>query len=54
MGCYTRALHITEFFKDRGKWLKAQPLVYRWTNETECVTTSYEDDRGKPRTHDPP
>jgi putative transposase len=25
-------LHISEFFEERGKWLKAQPVVYRWTN----------------------
>jgi transposase len=25
-------LHIPESVEDRGKWLKAQPVVYRWTN----------------------
>jgi len=28
--------------KDRGKWLKAQPVVYRWTSGAGWVTTSYE------------
>jgi transposase len=32
----------TEFFKDRGKWLKTQSLVYRWTSGAEWVTASYE------------
>jgi len=35
-------LHIPESVKDRGKWLKAQPVVYRWTSEAGWVTTSYE------------
>jgi len=35
-------LHIPESVKDRGKWLKAQPVVYRWTNGAGWVTTSYE------------
>jgi len=50
-------LHIPESVKDRGKWLKAQPVVYRWTNGAGWVTTSYEvmkNDRDKPRTYDPP
>jgi len=32
----------TEFFEDSGKWLKAQPVVYRWTSGAGWVTTSYE------------
>ena len=35
-------LHIPESDKDRGKWLKAQPVVYRWTSRAGWVTTSYE------------
>jgi len=35
-------LHIPESVKDRGKWLKAQPVVYRWTNGAGWATTSYE------------
>jgi len=37
-----RGLHIPESDKDRGKWLKAQPVVYRWTSGAGWVTTSYE------------
>jgi len=33
-------LHIPESVKNRGMWLKAQPMVYRWTNEWGWVTTS--------------
>jgi hypothetical protein len=44
----------TEFFEDRGKWLKEQPVVYRWTSGAGWVTTSYEDEGDKPRTYDPP
>jgi len=51
---FKKALHIHESVKDRGKWLKAQPVVYRWTNGAAWVTISYEDEGGKPRTHDPP
>jgi hypothetical protein len=43
----------TEFFEDMVKWLKAQPVVYRWTNEAGWATTSYEDEGGKPQTYDP-
>jgi putative transposase len=25
-------LHIPESVEDKGKWLEAQPVVYRWTN----------------------
>jgi transposase len=32
-------LYIPESVKDRGKWLKAQPVVYRWTNGAGWVTT---------------
>ncbi|MFP3130601.1 MAG: hypothetical protein RXR51_03340, partial [Nitrososphaeria archaeon] len=35
-------LHIPESVEDRGKWLKAQPVVYRWINEAGWVTASYE------------
>jgi len=37
-----RALHIPESVEDRGKWLKAQPVVYRWTSGAGWVTASYE------------
>jgi transposase len=46
-----RALHIPESDEDRGKWLKAKPVVYRWTNGAGWVTTCYEG--GKARTYDP-
>jgi len=29
---FKKAIHITESVEDRGKWLKAQPVAYRWTN----------------------
>ena len=31
-----------ESVKDRGKWLKAQPVVYRWTSGAGWVTANYE------------
>jgi len=46
-------LHIPESVKDRGKWLKAQPVVYRWTNEAGWVTTSNEAMRMKAVNHEP-
>jgi len=46
-------LHIPESVKDRGKWLKAQPVVYRWTNGSGWVTTSYEVMKMKAVNHEP-
>jgi transposase len=46
-------LHIPESVKDRGKWLKAQPVVYRWTNGAGWVTTSYEVMKMKAINHKP-
>ena len=46
-------LHIPESVKDRGKWLKAQPVVYRWTNGAGWVTTSYEEMKMKAVNHKP-
>jgi len=46
-------LHIHESVMDRGKWLKAQPVVYRWTNEAGWVTTSNEAMRMKAVNHGP-
>jgi len=46
-------LHIPESIKDRGKWLKAQPVVYRCTNEARWVTTSNEAMRMKAINHGP-
>jgi len=46
-------LHIPESVEDRGKWLKAQPVVYRWTNEAGWVTTSYEEMKMKAVNHKP-
>jgi len=43
----------TEFFEDRGKWLKAQPVVYRWTNEAGWVITSYEEMKMIAINHEP-
>jgi len=48
-----RALHIPESVKDRGKWLKAQPLVYRLTNGAGWATTSYEVMKMKAINHKP-
>ena len=47
-------LHIPESDKDRGKWLKAQPVVYRWTNGARWVNpTSYEAMKMKAVNHEP-
>ena len=46
-------LHIPESVKDRGKWLKAQPVVYRWTNGAGWVTTSNEAMKMKAVNHEP-
>jgi len=47
-------LHIPESDKDRGKWLKAQPVVYRWTNGAGWVKpTSYEAMKMKAVNHEP-
>ena len=46
-------LHIPESVEDRGKWLKAQPVVYRWTNEAGWVTTSNEAMKIKAVNHEP-
>jgi len=35
------------------KWLKAQPVVYRWTSEAGLVTTSYEVMKMKAINHEP-
>ena len=45
--------HIPKSDEDRGKWLKAQPVVYRWTNEAGWVTTSYEVMKMKAVNHEP-
>jgi putative transposase len=40
--------------RDRGNWLKAQPVVYRWTNGAELVKpTSYEVMKIKAVNHKP-
>ncbi|MFP3222318.1 MAG: hypothetical protein RXR21_01385 [Nitrososphaeria archaeon] len=36
-----------------GKWLKAQPMVYRWTNGAGWVTTSYKVMKMKAINHEP-
>jgi len=46
-------LHIPESVKDRGKWLKAQTVVCRWTKKAEWVTTSNEALRMKAVNHEP-
>jgi len=46
-------LHIPESVKDRGKWLKAQPVVYRWTSGAGWVTASYEAMKMKAVNHEP-
>ena len=46
-------LHIPESVKDRGKWLKAQPVVYRWTSGAGWATTSYEAMKIKAVNHEP-
>jgi len=50
---FKKALHIPKSDKDRGKWLKAQPVVYRWTNGAGWVTTSYEVMKMKAVNHEP-
>jgi len=50
---FKKALNIPESIKDRGKWLKAQPVVYRWTNGAAWVTISYEVMRMKAVNHEP-
>jgi len=40
--------------RDRGNWLKAQPMVYRWTNGAGWVKpTSYEVMKMKAINHKP-
>jgi len=47
-------LHIPESVEDRGKWLKAQPVVYRWTNGAGWAKpTSYEAMKMKAINHEP-
>ena len=46
-------LYIPESVEDRGKWLKAQPVVYRWTSRAGWVTTSYEVMKMKAVNHKP-
>ena len=47
-------LHIPESVKDKGKWLKAQPVVYRWTNGAGWAKpTSYEVMKMKAINHEP-
>jgi len=46
-------LHIPESVEDRGKWLEAQPVVYRWTSRAGWVTASYEAMKMKAVNHEP-
>jgi len=47
-------LYIPESVEDRGKWLKAQPVVYRWTSRAGWVNpTSYEAMKMKAVNHEP-
>jgi putative transposase len=48
-----RALHIPESVKDRGKWLKVQPVIYCWTSGAGWATTSYEVMKMKAISHEP-
>ena len=41
-GAINMMKHIPKSDEDRGKWLKAQPLVYRWTSGAGWVTASNE------------
>jgi lipocalin len=50
---FKKALHILESDEDRGKWLKVQPVVYRWTNGAGWVTASYEVMKMKEVNHEP-
>jgi putative transposase len=50
---FKKALHIPESVKDMVKWLKEQPVVYRWTNGAGWVTASYEVMRMKAVNHKP-
>jgi len=45
--------HIPKSDEDRGKWLKAQPVVYRWTNGAGWATTNYEAMRMIAINHEP-
>jgi len=45
--------HTPKSDEDRGKWLKAQPVVYRWTNGAGWVTASYEVMKMKAVNHEP-
>jgi len=45
--------HNPKSDEDRGKWLKAQPVVYRWTSGAGWVTTSNEAMRMKTVNHEP-
>jgi len=49
----TSSLHIPESDEGKSKWLKAQPVVYRWTSEAGWVTTSYEAMKMKAVNHEP-
>ena len=46
-------LHIPESVEDRGKWLKAQPVFYRWTSGAGWATASYEVMKMKAVNHEP-
>ncbi len=50
---FKKALDILESDEDRGKWLKAQPVVYRWTSGAGWVTASYEAMKMKEVNHEP-
>ena len=52
-GAINMMKNIPKSDKDRGKWLKAQPVIYRWTSGAGWVTTSNEAMRMKAVNHIP-
>jgi len=52
-GAINMMKHIPKSVEDRGKWLKAQPVVYRWTSGAGWVTTSNEVMKMKAVNHEP-
>jgi len=52
-GAINMMKHNPKSDEDRGKWLKAQPVVYRWTSGARWATTSNETVRMIAVNHEP-
>jgi len=52
-GAINMMKHNPKSDEDRGKWLEAQPVVYRWTSRAGWITTSNETVRMKAVNHEP-